>query len=32
MVSEEEGIEIVDAWLTAEFHGGRHQKRIDKIE
>jgi ribose 5-phosphate isomerase B len=32
MVSEEEGIEIVDAWLNAEFHGGRHQRRIDKIE
>ena len=22
---------IVDAWLEAEFEGGRHQKRIDKI-
>ncbi|MGB3212966.1 MAG: ribose 5-phosphate isomerase B [Desulforhopalus sp.] len=32
MVSEKEGIEIVDAWLSAEFDGGRHQKRIDKIE
>ncbi len=32
MVSEEEGIEIINAWLTAEFQGGRHQARIDKIE
>ena len=32
MVSEAEGLEIVDAWLSAEFHGGRHRKRIDKIE
>tara|TARA_B100000902_G_scaffold394016_1_gene449455 strand:+ start:2871 stop:3299 length:429 start_codon:yes stop_codon:yes gene_type:complete len=24
-------IEIVDAYLNAEFEGGRHQKRIDKI-
>jgi ribose 5-phosphate isomerase B len=32
MVSEKKGIEIVNAWLTAEFQGGRHQVRIDKIE
>ncbi len=32
MVSEAEGIEIVSAWLNAEFQGGRHQVRIDKIE
>ena len=32
MVSEKEGIQIVNAWLNAEFQGGRHQKRIDKIE
>ncbi len=32
MVSETEGIEIVSAWLNAEFQGGRHQKRIDKLE
>jgi ribose 5-phosphate isomerase B len=31
MVSEAEGIRIVDAWLNAQFQGGRHQKRIDKI-
>jgi ribose 5-phosphate isomerase B len=32
MVSIEEGIKITDTWLEAEFQGGRHQKRIDKIE
>ena len=32
MVSEEEGIKIVDAWLNSDFQAGRHQKRIDKIE
>jgi len=32
MVSEKEGIRIVDAWLDAEFQGGRHQRRIEKIE
>lgn len=32
MVSEKMGIKIVDAWLNAEFQGGRHQKRIDKID
>lgn len=31
MVSEIEGIEIVNTWLSAEFQGGRHQKRIEKI-
>lgn len=23
---------IVKTWLTSEFEGGRHQRRIDKIE
>ena len=32
MVSGEEGMKIVDVWLKAEYQGGRHQKRIDKIE
>ena len=32
MVSVMEGIKIVDTWLDAEFQGGRHQARIDKIE
>ncbi len=31
MVAAEEGLAIVDAWLNADFAGGRHQKRIDKI-
>lgn len=30
-VTKAEAIEIVDAYLNAEFEGGRHQKRIDKI-
>ncbi len=25
-------LEIVDAWLETEFEGGRHQRRVDKIE
>ena len=25
-------LEIVDAWLSAEFEGGRHQRRVDQIE
>ncbi len=32
MVSEVDAVQIVDAWLQAEYQGGRHQKRIDKIE
>jgi len=32
MVSEKEAIEIVNTWLNAEFQGGRHQLRIDKLE
>ena len=31
-VSEETGLEIVDAFLHFEFEGGRHQRRIDKLE
>ncbi len=30
-ISDEQAIEIVDAFLNAEFEGGRHQIRIDKI-
>jgi ribose 5-phosphate isomerase B len=30
-ISEEEAIEMIDAFLTTEFEGGRHQNRIDKI-
>mgnify|MGYP006268853911 CR=1 FL=1 len=28
----EETLAIVDAWLEAEFEGGRHERRIEKIE
>jgi len=28
----EEVLAIVDAWLAAEFEGGRHERRINKIE
>jgi len=31
-VSEALALEIVDAWLAAEFEGGRHLDRINKIE
>ena len=30
-LSAEELFEIVKLWLTTEFEGGRHQRRIDKI-
>ena len=30
-ISIDLAIEIVDAYLNAEFEGGRHQRRIDKI-
>jgi len=32
MVNEEVAIRIVDTWLNAEFEGGRHLRRIEKIE
>jgi ribose 5-phosphate isomerase B len=32
MVTEREGIAIVDSWLQARFQGGRHLKRIEKME
>jgi len=32
MVSQQEAIKIVAAWLNAEFEGGRHTRRIDKME
>jgi ribose 5-phosphate isomerase B len=31
-VSPEEAIAIVDAWLAADFAGGRHRRRIDAID
>lgn len=32
MVTQRDAIEIVTTWLSAEFEGGRHLKRINKIE
>ena len=32
MVTEAQALRIVDVWLRAEFQGGRHQRRIAKIE
>jgi ribose 5-phosphate isomerase B len=32
MVSVEDAYKIVDAWLGATFEGGRHLRRIEKIE
>jgi len=31
-VSDEEGMEILHTWLTTKFQGGRHQRRVEKIE
>ena len=31
-VSEEEGMEILHKWLATKFEGGRHQRRVEKIE
>ena len=31
-VSEAEAERILDAWLAAPFEGGRHERRIEKIE
>lgn len=30
-ITEEEGIEMVDVFLTTKFEGGRHQNRVNKI-
>ncbi len=32
LISKPLAIEIVDAWLSAEFQGGRHARRIGKLE
>lgn len=32
LLSKDLAVSIVDEWLTAEFKGGRHQARIDKID
>ena len=31
-VSEEEGLAILHKWLETNFEGGRHQRRVEKIE
>ena len=31
-VSEEEGLAILHRWLETNFEGGRHQRRVEKIE
>ena len=31
-VSEEEGVEILKRWLNTGYDGGRHDRRIEKIE
>ena len=31
-VTEQQGLEILRAWLTEPFEGGRHQRRVSKIE
>ncbi len=31
-VTEEEGVAILRKWLDTPFEGGRHLRRIDKIE
>ena len=31
-VSEDEGVEILKTWLGSEFAGGRHMRRVEKID
>jgi ribose 5-phosphate isomerase B len=31
-ISDEEGVKILEAWLNTPFEGGRHERRIAKIE
>jgi ribose 5-phosphate isomerase B len=31
-VSEDEGVEILRTWLDTGFAGGRHSRRVEKIE
>ena len=31
-MSQEQAVSIIDIWVRAVFKGGRHQKRIDKID
>jgi ribose 5-phosphate isomerase B len=30
-ITEEEALEMVDTFLSTEFEGGRHERRVDKI-
>jgi ribose 5-phosphate isomerase B len=32
ILGKEQAFEMVDAWLTTEFEGGRHERRLGKIE
>ena len=32
LISKEEALAVVNAWLVADFKGGRHQRRIEKID
>ena len=31
-VTEEEGVRILESWLATPFDGGRHERRVEKIE
>ena len=31
-VSEDEGVEILKTWLDTQFQGGRHSRRLAKID
>jgi ribose 5-phosphate isomerase B len=31
-VSEQEGLDILHTWLDTPFEGGRHQRRVEKID
>ena len=31
-VSEDEGVEILKTWLQSQFAGGRHSRRVEKID
>ena len=31
-VSEDEGVEILKTWLDTQFEGGRHSRRVAKID
>jgi ribose 5-phosphate isomerase B len=31
-LSEEDGVNILRTWLDTPFEGGRHQRRVDKID